>query len=31
MLVANKIDLPEDEWQVNLEEVISFAESKGKL
>ena len=29
MLVANKTDLPQEEWKVTEEEAISFAESKG--
>ena len=31
MLVANKIDLPAETWEVNQEEILSFAESKGIL
>ena len=30
MLVANKIDLPADTWQVDQEEILSFLEPKGR-
>ena len=29
MLVANKIDLPKDKWEISLEEANDFATEKG--
>jgi hypothetical protein len=31
MFAANKTDLPPESWEIDLEEVRSFTDSKGKM